>query len=106
MGTGSFKNVTYNLLVYKVYMYKQDLALNNLYGSKCRKIQPSFFFYTNFDKNWRDSSNKLHDAKVDFWIKKIKNLVIIYSYIYLFLVIVFAKDWNQTSRFPAFFPHF
>ena len=31
MGTGSFKNVIYELCVYKSYnMYKEDLASNNL----------------------------------------------------------------------------
>ena len=42
--SGSFKNVTYNLFVYKsnIYcMYKNDLAFNNLQRLICYKTQPS-----------------------------------------------------------------
>ena len=44
MSFGSFKNnVTYNRFVFKLYMYEQDLALNNLQGLICHKLtdQPS-----------------------------------------------------------------
>ena len=44
MSSGAFKNVTYKLFVYKSYirfMYKEDLALNNLQGLICYKTQPT-----------------------------------------------------------------
>ena len=46
MSTGSFKNnITYKLLFayesYYIYMYKQDLALNNPQGLICYKTQPN-----------------------------------------------------------------
>ena len=42
MSPGSIKNVTYILFVYKsyisnIYLYKQDLVLNNQQGSTCHK---------------------------------------------------------------------
>ena len=43
MGSGSFKKATYKQFVYKsyiLYMYKQDLALNNLQRLICYKTQP------------------------------------------------------------------
>ena len=45
-----FKNVTHKLLIYKsyiylIYMYKKDLALNNLQWLICHKIQPNQIIY-------------------------------------------------------------
>ena len=43
MNFGSFKNVDYKLLVYKsyifIYVYKQDLPLNNPQGLLCYNAQ-------------------------------------------------------------------
>ena len=41
MNSGSLKNVTYKLSICKlcIFMYKQDLALNNLQGLICQKTQ-------------------------------------------------------------------
>ena len=44
MGSALFKNnVTYKILIYKfdIYMYKEDLALNNLQWLICYEIQPN-----------------------------------------------------------------
>ena len=44
MSAGSFNNVIYKLftnLRYSIYMYKQDLALNDLQGLICYKTQPT-----------------------------------------------------------------
>ena len=52
MSSGSFKNVTYKLFVYKlyifniyiyiyIYIYKQDLALNDLQWLICYKTLPT-----------------------------------------------------------------
>ena len=41
MSSDSFKNITYKLLftnhIYLIYMYKEDLALNNQQGLICHK---------------------------------------------------------------------
>ena len=44
VNSGSFKNVIYKICIYYsylIYMYKEDLALNNLLGLICHKIQPT-----------------------------------------------------------------
>ena len=41
MSSGLFKNVFYKLCVYKLYMYKEDLALNNLQWLICHKTKPN-----------------------------------------------------------------
>ena len=33
------------LYIYLIYMYKEDLALNNLQGLICHKIQPNQIIY-------------------------------------------------------------
>ena len=49
MSTNSFKNnVNYKLFVYKsylIYMYKEDLALNNLQGLICHKTNQNQILY-------------------------------------------------------------
>ena len=48
MSFGLFKNVFYKLFVYKSYiwyMYKPNLALNNLQGLICHKTQPTKGYY-------------------------------------------------------------
>ena len=39
MSSGSFKNVIYNLYIYKSYICEEELALNNLQGLICYKTQ-------------------------------------------------------------------
>ena len=47
MNSGSFKNVIYKIYkiclqtIYLIYMYKEDLALNNLQWLICHKTQPN-----------------------------------------------------------------
>ena len=41
MSLGLFKNVIFKICLYKLYMYKQDLALNNLQALICHKTQPT-----------------------------------------------------------------
>ena len=44
MKSGSFKNVIYKMyleIIYLIYIYKEDLALNNLQGLICYKTQPN-----------------------------------------------------------------
>ena len=46
MSKGSFKNVIYKMyleIIYLIYMYKQDLALNNLQWLICHKTKPYVF---------------------------------------------------------------
>ena len=46
MNSGSFKNVTSKMFtnhMYLIYMYKLDLASNNLLGLICHKTQPILF---------------------------------------------------------------
>ena len=42
---GSFKDVIYKLCIYKSYVYKEDLALNNLQWLICHKTQPNQILY-------------------------------------------------------------
>ena len=45
MNSGLFKNVINKMclqLIYLIYMYKQDLVLNNLQWLICHKIQPIY----------------------------------------------------------------
>ena len=42
MSSGSFKDVIYKMcleIIYSIYMYKKDLALNNLQWLICRKTK-------------------------------------------------------------------
>ena len=41
MSSGAFKNINYKLLVYKFYIYKDDLVLNNLQRLVYNKTQPT-----------------------------------------------------------------
>ena len=45
INSGSFKNVINKLYVYKSYLYKEDLALNNLQWLICHKTQPNQILY-------------------------------------------------------------
>ena len=48
MNTGSFKNVINKMcleILYLIYMYKEDLALNNLQGLICLKTQLNQIIY-------------------------------------------------------------
>ena len=43
-----FKNVIYKIclgIIYPIYMYKKDLALNNLQWLICHKTQPNQIIY-------------------------------------------------------------
>ena len=40
------KKPTKPYLIYAIYMYKEDLALNNLQWLICRKTQPNHIVYT------------------------------------------------------------
>ena len=47
MGSGSFKNVINKIcleIIYLIYMYKKDLALNNLQRLICHKTKPNKIF--------------------------------------------------------------
>ena len=51
MCSGSFKNIVYNTrleIIYLIYMYKKDMALNNLQWLICHKTNPSqtIYFHT------------------------------------------------------------
>ena len=46
MSSGLFKNVIYKLFVYLIYMYYQDLALNNPQKMVCLKTRPFNKFST------------------------------------------------------------
>ena len=39
MSSSSFENVTHEMSLQNIYMYKEDLALNNLKWLICRKTQ-------------------------------------------------------------------
>ena len=41
MSSALFENLNYKLFIYKSYIYKQDLALNNLRALICLKTQPT-----------------------------------------------------------------
>ena len=48
MSSGSFKNIINKMCwqnMYLIYMYKQDLALNNLQQLICHKTQPNLILY-------------------------------------------------------------
>ena len=48
MSLGSFKNVInkmYLQIIYLIYMYKEDLALNNQQWLICHKTQPTQIIY-------------------------------------------------------------
>ena len=48
MSLGSFKNVINKMclqIIYLIYMYKEDLALNNLQWLICHKTQPNQIIY-------------------------------------------------------------
>ena len=50
MSSGSFKNIIYKMweeLIYLIYMYKKDLALNNCYGTVTYPFMDSSKFYIN-----------------------------------------------------------
>ena len=43
MGSDSFKNLIYKMcleMIYLIYVYKEDLALNDLQWLKCHKTRP------------------------------------------------------------------
>ena len=44
MSSGLFKNVIYKLCIYKSYMYKEDLVLNNLQGLICHKTKSNLTY--------------------------------------------------------------
>ena len=44
MSSSSFENFIYKMclqIIYLIYMYKEDLSLNNLQGLICHKTQPT-----------------------------------------------------------------
>ena len=44
MSTDSYQNVIYKMcleIIYLIYMYENDLALNNLQRLRCHKTKPS-----------------------------------------------------------------
>ena len=43
--SGSFKKCVYKSYIYLIYMYKLDLALNNLQLLICHKTQPNQIIY-------------------------------------------------------------
>ena len=48
MSSGLFKNVIYKMrlqIIYSIYMYKEDLELNNLQCLICHKTQPNQILY-------------------------------------------------------------
>ena len=45
MSSDSSKNVTYKLFAYKLYMYKQDLALDYPPGLICHESQPNLLVF-------------------------------------------------------------
>ena len=48
MNSSTFKNVIYKMsieIIFFVYMYKEDLALNNLQWLICHKTQPNQIIY-------------------------------------------------------------
>ena len=112
MNSGSFKNyVTYKLFIYKwdiFDMYKRDLALNNLLGLICHKIQPTikmhwkcFFYYINVLAN--NYSNK-DIQKIIFYFKHAclkKNIIFCISL--LEFRVFLLLDWfpNQDKRIQS-----
>ena len=51
MSLGSFKNVInkmYLQIIYLIYMYKEELVLNNLQWSICHKTQPNQIIYIQY----------------------------------------------------------
>ena len=49
MNSGLFKNVIYKMyleILYLIYMYKNDLALNDLEGLICHKTKPNLETFT------------------------------------------------------------
>ena len=51
MFSGSFKNDIYKMyleIIYLIYMYKQDLGLNNLQWLICHKTQPNQIIYIQY----------------------------------------------------------
>ena len=48
MNSGSFKNIIYRMcieIIDLIYLYKKDLALNNLQYLICHKTQPNKIIY-------------------------------------------------------------
>ena len=45
MTTDLFKNFIYNICVYLIYVYKENLVLNNLQKLICHKTQPTNLYY-------------------------------------------------------------
>ena len=48
MSSGSFKDLIYKLFVYKLYMYEEDLALNNPQWLICHKTQQDQIIYISY----------------------------------------------------------
>ena len=47
MSSGLFRNVIYKMclqIIYSIYMFKEDLALNNLQWLICHKTQPNHIY--------------------------------------------------------------
>ena len=45
MSLGLSKNVIYKIFLYLIYMYEEELALNNLQWLRCHKTQPNQIKY-------------------------------------------------------------
>ena len=57
MNSGSFKDVVYKMcleIIYLIYIYEKDLALNNLQWLICHKSQPNQILYIQYTYMYKE----------------------------------------------------